>query len=136
VASVTEREVEGTRFTVHLNQVGKVLETGVYGEARFGQAVYASEQSAETLEQILRIISNNAFPSSRSKLSEGQMHQFRDALILEAHIRDGRDIFVTGDAKAFIGHGRREELRKALGVRILTRPEFVAACAQNQLAAV
>ena len=136
VVSVTEREMEGTRFTIHLNNIGSVPETGVYGEARFGQAVFAGEQSAQTLEQILRIISSNSFPRSPSDLSEGQLHQLRDALILEAHIRDRRDIFITGDTRAFIRHGRREELRAAFGVRILTRSEFLDACAQNQLAAV
>lgn len=133
VVSVTEREVEGTRFAAHVEPLGSVHETAVFGEAKFGSAVLGSQQSGETLEEILRIISAGSFPQSRDNLSAGQVHQLRDALILEAHLREHRDIFITGDARAFIRHGKREQLRTAFGVRILRRVEFLNACAQNQL---
>lgn len=135
VVTVTAREVEGTRFEVHLEPCAVVHETGVYGEARYGQAVYASHTSAEVLDKILRVISSGAFPQSRADLSDGQVHQFRDALILEAHIREGRDIFVTDDARAFVRHGKREELGASLGVRILKREEFLHDCSAGTLAA-
>jgi hypothetical protein len=32
-------------------------------------------------------------------------------MILEAHVREGRDIFITNDKKGFINNGRREEYR-------------------------
>lgn len=136
VVSVTKREVEDTRFAVHVRPLGSVHETAVFGEARFGSAVLASQHSDETLGEILRIISAGSFPQWRANLPKGQLHQLRDALILEAHIREQRDIFITGDARAFIRHGKREELRAAFGVRILTRVEFLNACTQNQLTAV
>ena len=136
VVSVTEREVEGTRFTAHVGPFGSVHETAVFGEARFGSAVLGSQQSGEMLGEILRIISTGSFPQSRTNLSEGQLHQLRDALILEAHIREQRDIFITGDARAFIRHGKRVELRAAFGVRIFSRVEFLNACTQNQLTAL
>jgi len=134
--SVTDREVEGTSFAAHVGPIGSVHETALFGEARFGSAVFGSQKSDETLGEILRIIGTGSFPQLRANLSEGQLHQLRDALILEAHIREQRDIFITGDARAFIRHGKREELRAAFGVRILTRVEFLNACTQNQLTAV
>ena len=136
VVSVTEREVEDTHFAAHVGPLSSVHETAVFGEARFGSAVFGSQQSDETLGEILRIISTGSFPQSRANLSKGQLHQLRDALILEAHIRKQRDIFITGDARAFLRHSKREELRAAFGVRILRRVEFLNACAQNQVTAV
>jgi predicted nucleic acid-binding protein len=127
--SVSEREMEGTRFEVHLAPVGQVRETGVYGEARYGQAVYASEASASVLTQILEVLTDGSFPDVRDHLSEGERRQLRDALILEAHIREGRDVFVTNDKKAFVNHGKREKLEAAFSIRILTSQEFLDACA-------
>lgn len=128
VVTVTEREVEGTPFVVHLRSLQAINETGVYGEARYGSAVYASQAPARSLDEILRIVSNGSFPSSRANLSDGQRRQLRDALILEAHVRDSRDVFVTNDERAFIRDGRRQELEARFNTRILTRAEFVEAC--------
>ncbi len=91
VVSVTEREVEGTPFEVDLRRLGTVNETGVYGEARYGRAVYASQASAQSIDNILKVVSNGSFPSSRADLSDGQRRQFRDALIFESHVRDHRE---------------------------------------------
>ncbi len=133
VVSVTEREVDGTPFEVHLQPFGRVHENGVYSEARYGQAVYASEALAETLDKILDVLSSGSFPRSPANLSHGQRRQFRDALILEAHIREGRNIFVTNDERGFIRDGRREKLEALFPVRILTRAEFSNACAAGSL---
>ena len=54
------------------------------------------------------------------------MSQLSDARILEAHVRDGRDVFVTDDEKDFIHDGRRERLEAELRTRILTRVEAIA----------
>ena len=128
VISVTEREVEGTAFEVDLRPLSAVNETGVYGEARYGRTVYASQESAECLDDILKVVSNGSFPSSRADLSDGQRRQFRDALILEGHVRDGRDVFVTNDQRAFILDGRRHRLETTFNTRIMTSAEFLQAC--------
>jgi hypothetical protein len=120
--SVTDGELEGTSFQVHLIDVEKVPETAVWGESKWGEAVWASEESA--LEEILRVISSGSFPKGRENLSDGQRNQFRDAMILEAHIRETRDIFVSNDSRAFINFGRRDLLEKRFGIKILARAEF------------
>ena len=136
IVTVTRREVEDTPFEVHLRDFVTVRETAVYGEARWGEAAWASEVSGATLDEILRIISSGGFPRSRSNLSEGEIHQFRDALILEAHIRERRDIFVTDDRRAFVRSGKRDELSAKFGVRIMERGEFLSECWAGTLAAV
>ncbi len=80
-----------------------------------------------------RVLSSGSFPRSPANLSHGQRRQFRDALILEAHIREGRNIFVTNDERGFIRDGRREKLEALFPVRILTRAEFSDACAAGSL---
>jgi predicted nucleic acid-binding protein len=47
-------------------------------------------------------------------------------MILEAHTAARRKLFVTGDAKAFILNGRREQLQGLLSTRIVTAAEFEA----------
>ena len=49
-------------------------------------------------------------------------------MILQAHVREGRAVFVTTDAKGYINHGRREELEALCSTRIVTPPEIVAWC--------
>ena len=46
-------------------------------------------------------------------------------MILEAHAREEREIFVTNDRTGFIDDGRREKLQNLLKARILTREEFL-----------
>jgi len=120
--TVTDREVEGTQFQVHLVGLGTVAETAVWDESRWDEAVWASEDSS--LEEILQIISNGSFPRSRDSLSAGQRRQLRDAMILEAHIREGRDIFVSNDCRAFIRDGRREQLEANFKTKIMVLEEF------------
>jgi hypothetical protein len=86
-----------------------VAETGVYGESRYDSgAVYADasvHESPSRFEAILGIIGSGSFPKagSRDNLSQGERRQLRDAMILEAHTRDGRDVLVSNDRRAFIG---------------------------------
>jgi hypothetical protein len=120
-ASVSVREADGICFDVSL-----VAELGVWDESSWDDARWADESSSERLERILGIVSNGSFPNNRSQLTEGQLHQLRDAMILEAHVAAQREIFVTGDRKAFFKHGRREKLEALLKTRILTSSEFAA----------
>jgi len=126
--SVTDREVEGTPFSVKLVPLGKVSEVFVLGESRLGEAVLAGEKTGARLDDILQVVSNKSFPADRSRLSEGERHQLRDAMILEAHHRAGNEIFVTNDKKGFVNHGRREKLEALLGTQILTPEGFREWC--------
>ncbi len=105
----------------------RVYETLVIGESRIGFAVVGSDTSP--FEAILNVITNGSFPKPglRDHLTRGQRAQLRDAMILEAHHRDGRDIFVSNDVAAYIGkQGERRPLLEALcDTRILTVNEFV-----------
>ncbi|MBN8554458.1 MAG: hypothetical protein J0L93_03345 [Deltaproteobacteria bacterium] len=107
---------------------GASKELLVLGESPLGKSRLGSEKSVDTLEFILQTISSNSFPSkqNRASLTRGQKNQLRDALILESHCNDGREIFVTGDRKAFIGSDRekRKILEKTLNIKILDLKEF------------
>ncbi|MDX1440021.1 MAG: hypothetical protein R3284_08975, partial [Rubricoccaceae bacterium] len=85
---------------------------------------WADESSSDRLESILSIVSNDSFPEKRCSLTQGQLHQLRDAMILEAHVAAGREFFVTGDLKAFISGSRRRALEELLHTRILSPDEF------------
>jgi hypothetical protein len=104
--SVTEREIEGTDFTL-LGQC--IMETGVWGESRWGQSLWGDTTTATLFEKILRTMSDGAFPRNRDNLSAGHQHQMRDAMILAAHTRSGGNIFVTNETKAF---GTKDSLRR------------------------
>lgn len=151
--TVTDRETEGTsRATFG----GSVTETGVHDESRYDSgAVYAADpvhessalgewrlgeaglggdESQPMLEKILRVIGGGSFPSRRDALTRGERRQLRDAMILEAHHRDRRDVLVSEDAKAFINDGRRELLETLCVTRIMRVDEFcerVAKLAQD-----
>lgn len=103
-----------------------VPETLVIGESRLGQAALGSDESPLLFEIILRVISNGSFPppGARDNLSRGHRKQLRDAMVLEAHSREGRDVMVTNDKRAFIRHGRREVLERLCATRICTVDEF------------
>jgi hypothetical protein len=136
VVTVTAREVEGTPYEIHLAPCTTINETSVWGESKWGEAKWGSDVSGDTLDEILRIVSNGSFPRPRTGLSDKQLRQLRDAMILEAHLRERRHIFVTGDTKAYVRHGRREKLAARFGVRIMLRQEFLSACSTGTLAAV
>jgi hypothetical protein len=46
-------------------------------------------------------------------------------MIFEAHCRQRRHLFVSDDRRAFINHGRREQLESLGRTRILTSSEFI-----------
>jgi len=128
VVSVTEREVEGTSYQVKIKPIGKILETGVWNESRWGEAVWGSKKNQDVLNDILNIISRGSYPIDRSELTSGHKRQLRDAMIFEAHVREGRDIFVTNDRRAFINDGRREKFQERFHTKIMTREELIALC--------
>ncbi len=150
VVTVTEREVAGTSLEVSLKELKSINETAVWGESMWGQAVWGpavaetfildesrlgegrlgDEQQEDLFELSLKIISNGAFPKpgKRDELTTKQRKQLRDAMILTAHLREGRGILVTNDSKAFINHGRREELEKRFKTKIMTKSEFLKFC--------
>lgn len=129
VVSVTERELGGSDLRVELQHLRAVEEPFVWGEGVWGKGLWGGKDDANRFERLLQVIGNYSFPppGKREDLSAGQRRQLRDAMILTAHIRDGRDVFVTNDARAFINDGRRQKLVAEFGVRIMTRAEFVAA---------
>lgn len=130
--SVTDREVEGSSFEVHLKPLEEVPESFVLDESLIGKGVLAGAERAADLDEILEVISNGSFPRDRSNLTNGQRRQLRDAMILEAHCRSGGEVFVTEDRKAFIRGGRRQMLQELLGTRICTLDEFAALLADQE----
>jgi hypothetical protein len=126
IITVTEREVENTPFQVHVIPLDKVPETAVWDESRWdGSALWGSESSQQTLQKILDIISHGGWPADPAERTEGHHHQLRDAMILEAHLREGRDILVTNDERAFVRGGRRAAFESVFGTRIMTKEEFL-----------
>ncbi len=105
-----------------------VKETALFGESAFGECVLGE---GADLEGILRILTSGSFPKpgDRDDLSDGERRQLRDALIFEAHIRDGRDVFVTLDG-AFFGKedGNKLILEKSHSTRIMRPGEFIQMC--------
>ena len=128
VISVSAREAEGSSVEDEIRSLEQVLETGVWGESRWGQAQLGDRSDAERLESILALLSNGAFPATgaREQLTHGQRRQLRDAMILAAHIRSGRDLLVTNDARAFVAAGRRAAISESFGTATMTVKEFEA----------
>jgi hypothetical protein len=102
-----------------------VYETLTLGESRLGMAVLGGDDAPSRFEAILDIIGNGSFPKSgeRDDLIRGELHQLRDAMILEAHARDGRDVLVSNDVTAFGGAGR-SKLEALCHTKIRTLDEF------------
>jgi hypothetical protein len=129
--SVTAREIENTDFVA---PGPSILETGVYGESRWGQAVWGGVDESTLLESILYTISPG-YPRQGKregeKFSKGDQHHLRDAMILVAHTRSHRDIFVTKEKKAFIGKRddlRRKQLEVLCNTKIMNLDEFFEYC--------
>ncbi|HZE87226.1 MAG TPA: hypothetical protein VE090_03385 [Methylomirabilota bacterium] len=148
--TVTDREIEGSSIKSLKNPV---LETGVWdesqwdnfvwggdsvneafvlGESKLGSANLGSAESASLFELLLKTISNGSFPKlgKRDNLSAGERRLMRDVMIIEAHIREKRDIFVSDDKKAFIGKtGQARKTLEELGkTKIMTHDEFISYC--------
>jgi hypothetical protein len=131
--TVTAREVEGTAWAGRVKQLKQVPETLVFGESRWGEALLGDEADAARYEQLLSMLSNSGFPKpgQREALTGGQKRLQRDAMILAAHVREGRDIFVSNDTKAIgrSGEALRERLLRDFGIRAMTLDEFTTYCA-------
>jgi hypothetical protein len=84
--------------------------------------------SPSRFEAILDVIGIRSFPKPglRDSKTPGQKRQLRDAMILEAHAREGRDILVSDDVKGFIGKDgeNRRKLEAICRTRIMTVDEF------------
>jgi predicted nucleic acid-binding protein len=124
VITVTERELEGTNLEKYLKNITIINEVAIFDESRWGKAVWGSEETKKVMDDILSIISNKSFPTDRSSLSQGQLRQLRDAMILEAHIRNHRDILVTNDERAFIRNNKRNDIEEKYQTKIMTLLEF------------
>jgi hypothetical protein len=76
----------------------------VLDESRLGMAALGDDDSPFRFEVALAVMSNGSFPrpGNRDNLSPGQKRQLRDAMILEAHAREGRDVLVSNH-RDFIG---------------------------------
>lgn len=127
--TVSVRELEGTSIKPLSHPV---LETAVWDESRWGESVWAEESDNDLFEKLLSIVSNGAFPrrNARQNLTNGQRHQMRDVLILASHKRDGRDILITNEKKAFIGKSGllRNKLESVCSTRIMNVDEFITYC--------
>lgn len=106
-------------------------ETAILDESRVGMAVLGGNESAALLQRILGMMRNDksSKPQLGGERSCGEMHQLRDALMLEAHVRSGHDILVSNDVKGFIGKTgeTRAHLEELCETRIMTVDEFCAA---------
>src|SRR6266571_957906 len=90
VVTVTDRELEHPDIRPELRDLSSIPETAVWDDTPWGVGLYGGSDD-ERLERILDIISSRSFPKDRSNLTPGQRNQLRDALILYAHVREGRD---------------------------------------------
>lgn len=137
--TVTDREQEGTEIS---GSPATLMETAVWGESRWDRSVWGGAPIPESLvpgesrgddappllEAILRVINGERLfppPGGRDNLTRKQRGRFRDAMILEAHAREHRDVFITNDKKDFYRDGRREQLEALCSTRIYTVDEFV-----------
>jgi hypothetical protein len=122
--TVTYREHDKASLVIRFTPIA---ETGVYDESVYGSAVLGGDDAAR-FEAILDVIGNRSFPKLglRDSMTPGQKHQLRDAMILEAHAREGREILVTEDVKGFIGKDgkNRRKLEAICRTRIMTTDEF------------
>ncbi len=144
---MTDREQEGTSFATATIGVDEILETMVWDESLWDRSVWdrppvteamvigesrigssgIGDEGRTRLEAILGVIGSGAFPprGKRDALNDGERRQLRDAMILDAHAREGRDVFVTKDEKAYVKHGRRETLEALCSTRIMTVDQFL-----------
>ena len=111
-----------------------LLEVAVLDVARFDHAVFGGGPG-DIFERALEIISNGSFPKvgKRDILTHPERNQLHDAMIFDAHVRNGRHIFVTKDSTGFVKHGRRQLLEELGGTRILTPTEFLDLARANSL---
>lgn len=128
VISVTNRELQGTDLSESAGKLNETPETFHFGEGAWGRMMWGSVTDTENFEKILEIISSGGYPKNRENVTPKQINQRRDALILQAHLRSGKTIFVSNDERGFVKHGKREALETTFGMTILTRLEFIEHC--------
>jgi hypothetical protein len=130
--TVTAREVEGTAWASKAAQLRVIPEVMVLGRSPLGVAVLGSDADKFYYEGLLALLSGGGFPKpgKRDALTDGNKHLQHDAMILAAHAREGRDIFVSNDTKAIgrAGEPLREQLYQQFGIRGMTLAEFTAYC--------
>ena len=132
--SITDRETENTGFHVLLEPLNKISAIFICGESKLGDDILGSKHQADVFDTILDIISTKAFPKDHSNLSKGEKMQRRNAMILQAHIRERRDVFITIDKKAFIKGELRAKLEDKFNVKIMTVCEFLCEYGTNNQA--
>lgn len=132
--TVSRREAEGSSLEEEVHALEAVLETAVWDESRWAQAVWGSSTDSEGLERVLAVLSNRSFPlpGRRDHLSDGQRRQLRDAMILCAHLRSNRDLLVSNDRRAFIADGGRQAIEAEFGTRVMTVEEFEAYLSERE----
>jgi len=123
LVTVTERERQLSDLT---QDIESIPEDFVLDEGPLNVGALGSDDDAKIFEDLLRVISNGAFPAKdkRSNLSPGEKRQLRDAIAFTSHVRDGRKIFVTDDQKGFISCGRGDYLESTYCTRIMTTSAF------------
>ena len=130
--TVTAREVEGTRWADEVKQLNGIIETWVMGDSTMGGAHLGSEADRTRYEGLLMLLSNGSFPKpgQRGNLTNGWRRMMRDAMILSAHAREDRQIFVSNDVKAIgvEGSTHRRQLHEQFGIRAVTLAEFNTLC--------
>lgn len=109
-----------------------IAETFVIGESLIGEGILAGSSEPD-LEVLLGIISSGSFPplGERIDLPPARQRQLRDAMILQAHAREGRHLLVSED-KA-LGPATRSRLEPLCRTRLCTRRELVAHAAADDL---
>ena len=132
VTTTTAREI-GSVYDPSLSQVQVKPELFVLDESRLATGVLVSAPDATLFERVIDAISNGSFPKPgrRATLTPGEQDQRRDAMIFCTHVREGRDIFVTDDVKAFGEEGSPQRQRvSALApqTKIMTPTEFERFC--------
>lgn len=112
----------------------RILETAVWDESRWDEAVWGGASDETLFEKMLAVVSNGSFPraGNREHLNHGQRNQLRDVMILAAHVRSGRAIFVTNEKRAFIGKdgSLRLKLEALCATKIMNVEEFCQYCEQ------
>lgn len=140
VVTVTDRELGSSSFEVNIRDLDQIEESPVWGEGTWGSGTWGGGPdvsfigadgdtvTSNPMEDLLRVITSGSFPppGHRDRLSEGQRHQLRDAMILTAHLQHARDVFVTSDLKAYIKNDRREVLTQRFRCQIMLPGEAMA----------
>ncbi|MFA5829509.1 MAG: hypothetical protein WC843_03375 [Candidatus Gracilibacteria bacterium] len=91
----------------------KILPVGVWGHTKWDECIWGDEKD-NTFDKTLEIIGKE---------------NIKDAIHLEAHIRNKFDYFVTNNPNDFIKNGKREKLELEFPIlKILTIEELEKIC--------